>query len=289
VPYLIVTTLLWSFSFSLIGVYLSGVVDAYVSVWSRIFLAALVFLPFIRLSHIQAKDALLLMGIGAVQLGMMYIFYYQSFNLLTVPEVLVFTVFTPIYVTLIYDLLKGQFHSIYLLTAVIAVIGALVIRYDQLTDNYLLGFLVVQGSNLCFALGQVGYKYYKEQKPALPQREIFGWFYIGALAVASVAWLIWGKAELPTGTVQIGVLLWLGIVASGLGYFMWNRGATQVDSGVLAIMNNLLIPAGLIVNLTIWNRDVDIVRLTLGGGIILGALLLHYYLAKRLGKATVIA
>jgi drug/metabolite transporter (DMT)-like permease len=44
--YLIGVTLLWSFSFSLIGVYLAGQVDAYFSVLTRIVLASLVFLPF---------------------------------------------------------------------------------------------------------------------------------------------------------------------------------------------------------------------------------------------------
>ena len=44
--YLIGVTLLWSFSFSLIGVYLAGQVDAYFSVLTRIALASLVFLPF---------------------------------------------------------------------------------------------------------------------------------------------------------------------------------------------------------------------------------------------------
>ena len=46
--YLIGVTLLWSFSFSLIGVYLAGQVDAYFSVLTRIALASLVFLPFLR-------------------------------------------------------------------------------------------------------------------------------------------------------------------------------------------------------------------------------------------------
>ena len=69
-----------------------------------------------------------------------------------------------------------------------------------------------------------------------------------------------------------GVLAWLGLVASGLGYFLWNRGATQVDAGTLAVMNNALIPAGLLVNLLIWNRDADLVRLSVGAAILLIAL-----------------
>ncbi|WP_261817414.1 carboxylate/amino acid/amine transporter [Vibrio gallicus] len=266
---------MWSLSFSLIGVYLAGQVDAYVSVWLRIALAALVFVPLLRIKAVSSKEAIQLMAIGGIQLGLMYIFYYQSFLLLSVPEVLIFTVFTPIYVTLIYDALNKQFNPWYLLTALIAVAGAVVIRYDSITENYLVGFLVVQCSNLCFAFGQVGYKYFKESRPQMHQKEIFGWFYIGALIIVSIAWLLWGKAEMPTQPLQLGILLWLGVGASGVGYFLWNRGASKVDPGYLAIMNNALIPAGLIVNVTIWNRDEDIPRLIIGGMIILLALFIH--------------
>lgn len=45
---LIITTVLWAFSFSLIGEYLAGQVDSWFSVLMRLGLAALVFLPFLR-------------------------------------------------------------------------------------------------------------------------------------------------------------------------------------------------------------------------------------------------
>ncbi len=48
VALLIITTILWAFSFSLIGEYLAGSVDSYFSVLMRVGLAALVFLPFLR-------------------------------------------------------------------------------------------------------------------------------------------------------------------------------------------------------------------------------------------------
>ncbi len=105
--YLVAITILWAFSFSLIGVYLAGQVDAYFSVLTRVALAAVVFLPFIR--RVPVKLAASLMALGAIQLGCMYLFYYQSFLLLTVPEVLIFTILTPVYVTLIFDLMQGRF------------------------------------------------------------------------------------------------------------------------------------------------------------------------------------
>ena len=46
--FLVGVTVLWAFSFSLIGVYLAGQVDSYFAVLMRVGLAALVFLPFLR-------------------------------------------------------------------------------------------------------------------------------------------------------------------------------------------------------------------------------------------------
>ncbi|MDP4528607.1 EamA family transporter [Alkalimonas delamerensis] len=273
--YLWTITALWAFSFSLIGVYLAGQVDSYFAVLSRVLLAALVFLPWLLRHPLPARLALQLMAIGAIQLGLMYLFYYQSFLLLTVPEVLIFTIFTPVYITLLHDLLARRFHRRYLLCALLAVLGAALMRWDQLSGDFWLGFLVVQGANLCFASGQVLYKYLLAHwpEPEPPRQHcIFGWFFVGALVVALPSWWLLGGPQYPTQPLQWGILLWLGLVASGLGYYLWNLGATQVSSGQLATMNNALIPAGLLVNVLIWNRDTDLVRLGAGAALLLVAL-----------------
>lgn len=275
-PLLLLTTLLWAFSFSLIGVYLAGQVDSWFAVLLRVTLAFLVFLPFLRWRGVMPRQILLFMAVGALQLGVMYLFYYQSFLYLSVPEILLFTVMTPIYVTLIYDLLRGnRLRWGYLLSALLAVLGAVIIRFDQIGSQFWFGLGLVQGANICFAVGQVGYKRLMEVCP-LPQRAAFSWFYLGALCVALPAWLLFGNLQMmPTTGVQWGILLWLGVGASGLGYFMWNYGATQVDAGTLAIMNNALIPAGLLVNLAIWQQHPDWPRLIIGGGVIMASLWVH--------------
>lgn len=100
--------------------------------------------------------------------------------------------------------------------------------------------------------------------------------YLGALCIALPAWLIFGHHQMmPTTSLQWGILIWLGIGASGMGYFMWNYGATQVDAGTLAIMNNVLIPAGLLVNLAIWQQHPDWIRLIAGGAVIALSLWVH--------------
>lgn len=267
--YLVAVTLLWAFSFSLIGVYLAGQVDPYFAVVSRIVLALLVFIPLLVRYRGSTSQACTMAMLGAVQLGLMYIFYYQSFLLLSVPQVLVFTIFTPIYITLLYDALSKRFNPKFLMAACLAVLAAAVMRDGVAAPDYWLGFAVVQGANFCFAAGQVGYKRLRQSR--LQQNTAahdFGWFYVGALLVALPAWLALGEAQYPDNTVQWLVILWLGIVASGGGYFWWNKGAAQVSSGTLAVMNNALIPAGLVVNLLIWSRDADLLRLFAGMAIL---------------------
>ena len=275
--YLIFVTIVWSFSFSFIAVYLSGQVDTWFAVVMRVLLAFITFIPFLRFKNVSVKQMLLLMGVGACQLGIMYFFYYNSFQYISVPEVLLFTISTPIYVTIIYDLLQGhRLRLNYLLTAIIAVIGAAIIRYDHISRDFIIGFLLIQGANIVFALGQVGYKRIMELYP-LPQHQAFAWVYFGAIVVATICWLLFCNADkLPTTKLQWGIIIWLGVVASGLCYFLWNLGATKVDSGTLAIMNNLVIPAGILVNVVIWHQSIDWGRFTVGSAVIVFALILHH-------------
>lgn len=279
--YLFAVTLLWAFSFSLIGVYLAGQVDAWFSVLIRIALATLIFLPFLKLKQTPKPLALKLMLIGAIQLGVMYSFYYHSFLFLTVPEVLLFTVMTPLYITLLNDGLNRRFNPRFFIVALIAVIGAITIRYENLNSDFIIGLLIVQGANISFAVGQVTYKRLMNNNQ-LDDKAVFGWFFIGALIIATICYALFGNSnKLPTTSTQWGILIYLGLVASGLGYFMWNKGATLVNVGALAVMNSLLIPAGIIINVLIWNRDADIVRLSIGAAIMLGALLVNQMLNKK--------
>ena len=282
--YLLSVTLLWAFSFSLIGVYLAGQVDPWFSVLLRIVLATLVFLPFLKIKQTPRHVALKLMLIGAIQLGVMYSFYYHAFLYLSVPEVLLFTVMTPIYITLFNDALDRRFNPTFFLVAVIAVLGAVAIRYESINTDFVIGLLLVQTANICFATGQVAYKRLMFDSE-LDHKTVFGWFFIGALCVAVVCYLLFGNVnKLPTTATQWGILIYLGTIASGLGYFGWNKGATIVNVGTLAVMNNLLIPAGIIVNVVIWNKEADILRLSIGAAIILAALLINQYVNKPSNK-----
>lgn len=272
--YLLIVTLLWAVSFNLIGAFLAGQVDSYFAVLTRVVLAALVFMPFTLWRGVAPRFIGGVMLVGALQFGITYLCLYLSFNVLTVPEVLLFTVLTPLHVTLIDDALNRRFNGWALLAAALAVFGAALIRYDQIGGDFLLGFVLLQIANFTFAAGQVLYKRLVVRHPSdIPLFRRFGYFFLGALLVVLPAWLLLGNPQrLPNTDLQWGVLVWMGLLATALGQFWWNKGATLVDAGTLAVMNNLSVPMGLLINLLFWNTEEDLLRLTVGGLIIIGSL-----------------
>ncbi|NWO02552.1 MAG: EamA family transporter [Idiomarinaceae bacterium] len=284
---LILITLLWAASFSLIGVYLAGQVDGYLVVFIRMILALITVLPLFRWRHLSPQNGQLsqlakLAIIGAVQIGAMYLFLYHAFLYLSVAEVLLFTIFTPLYITLIDELILNRKHLplLWWIAAAVSVCGAAIIRYQPLSDDFITGFFLIQAANACFAAGQVAYKRLPTGK-TLEQSQQFAAFFFGASVVAGLGVLLFGDlTKMPTTNLQWGILLWLGIVASGLGYLGWNLSGKRVNTGQLATMNNALIPAGILVNVVFWEQSFDYTRLSIGALIII----LAVWLAGRVNK-----
>lgn len=271
--YLIIVALIQAFSFSLIGEYLAGNVDSYFAVLARVLLAGLVFLPLTRWRQVEPRFLRSMLRIGALQYGVTYVCLYLSFRVLTVPEVLLFTILTPLHVTLIEDALNRRFNPWALVAALVAVAGAAVIRMDSISGEFFIGFLLLQLANFTYAAGQVLYRHLIARNPSdLPHYKRFGYFYLGALLVVLPAFLLFGNAQrLPSTDVQWLVLLFLGLVPTALGLYWWNKGACLVSGATLAVMNNLHVPVGLLLNLLIWNQHEPLGRLLIGGLIILAS------------------
>ena len=80
---------------------------------------------------------------------------------------------------------------------------------------------------------------------------------------------------------QIFTLLYLGAVASGIGFFLWNVGARRVNAGTLAVFNNIKVPFAIFVAILFFGEQANIPRLLSGSVIIFSALLFNeYYQSK---------
>ncbi|WP_438483469.1 EamA family transporter [Oleiharenicola lentus] len=258
---LLIVSVLWAFSFGLIKRYLVGVDSSFVSA-VRLGLALLVFIPFLRFRGVTFPLALKLIALGAVQFGLMYLAYNASFQYLHAYEVALFTLTTPIFVTLLADLLDRNFHARSLFAALLAVIatGVLVYRH-QIPNATWQGLALVQASNLAFAFGQVGYRRLRAQHTSLRDRDIFAWLYLGAFVTALIAILLSAEIDLTLKMPQLLTLVYLGLVASGLGFFLWNLGALKVSGGKLAVMNNLKIPLAVACALLVFGESANVPRL----------------------------
>jgi drug/metabolite transporter (DMT)-like permease len=279
---LLLVSLAWGFSFGLIKGNLTGIDSNFVS-FARMALSLLVFLPFVKFKKIGKSLFWKLFLTGVLQFGVMYIAYIASFKYLQAYEVALFTIFTPLYVTLINDALNRKFNVLYLITAVLAIAGTWVIEQSQiLSPGVLTGFLLVQVSNLAFAFGQLYYRKLMAGKNELRDHEVFGALYLGAATVTALATLIFTPlASLTLTAKQIWTLVYLGIFASGICFFLWNFGARKVNAGALAIFNDFKIPLAVAISLLVFGEKTNLLYLLIGGLIVVASLVVNEVLNRK--------
>jgi drug/metabolite transporter (DMT)-like permease len=278
--YLILVSLIWAFSFGLIGNKLGGLPPAWLG-WVRLAISSLVFLPFVR--RVPWKNGVALFVIGMIQFGLMYWAYLSSYAYLQSHEVALFTISTPLLVAVLADVCGLRFHPRHFLAAGLAVGGAAIILWKGVsTANPLIGFLFVQISNLCFAVGQLAYRAVMRRLPTpIPDHRVFFWLHLGGFAALTPVALplqLGAAPPSPTST-QWAILIYLGLIASGLGFFWWNKGARRVGTGALAVMNNVKIPLSVAVSLWIFKETAGLPSL-LAGGLLIGIALLPVRKAK---------
>lgn len=267
---LIVTTFIWAFSFGLIKYQLRNLDSNFIT-FARLVLAFFIFLPFIRDLKLNSKTFFKLMMNGVLQFGLMYEAYNFSFKFLQAHEVALFTIFTPVYITLYSDFLEKRSNIKFLFYSIFSVLGAGIIVYSKLsTTNLWMGFILTQIANISFAIGQINYKNIMQRNKDIKDNEAMLTMYFGGLIIPSlIVFLSENKTMFLLSRNEIIVLFYLGIVASGLGFFLWNSGIKKVNAGIISTFNNLKIPAGFFVSLIFFNEKIDLIRLILGSVLII--------------------
>ncbi|MCP4144430.1 MAG: EamA family transporter [bacterium] len=268
--YLIIASLIWAFSFGLIKTQLAGLDPIAVSS-VRLLLAALVFTPFILRDKMQNR--LQFMALGAVQFGLMYIFYITSYKHLPAYAVALFTIFTPLYVALLDDLMNRKINGDRIVAVIIAIIGAGMAVWHALPPREaMVGIILLQVSNLCFAFGQY---YYRRLHSSADHTTKVGWMYLGATIVVTLLALITGGfADFQLSKTSMMTLLYLGVIPTGLCFWLWNRGAVKTSVSRLAISNNLKIPTAIIIAWLFFGESAPYLRVGLGIAVIVIALMI---------------
>ncbi len=275
--YLLAASVLWAFSFGLIKGQLAGLDPVAVS-FGRLILAAWAFAPLVMRSSLRRRLVGQAMALGMVQFGLMYMLYIASYRWLPAWMVALFTIFTPLYVVLFSDLLDRRFRASHLLCAALAVAGAGVVVTTAMPEGAdWRGIVLLQGANLCFAVGQV---MFVRLKGLADGREaaLMGWMYLGAGLLTMVVILVRmvGGTQPWTGWHEGAwwVLLYLGLLPTALGFYLWNKGAARVGAGMLAAANNLKVPLAVLVSWLVFGEEAAYGRVMIGLMVIVGALFL---------------
>ena len=256
--YLALVSLLWAFSFGLIGSALSGV-DSFFVATVRLGCATLLFLPFLRAKEIVRGDRLRLVVIGAIQFGLMYACYMRAFQYIPSHLVAIFSILTPVYVVIIHNLRKRTFSSRYLMAALLSVFGAACIKAKTIpSGDFWIGFGLMQAAGIAFAYGQVAYRDWKQNNRKMDDRAIFALLAMGGTVCAGLACVMFSDLKnLSVQPEQWKAIIYLGFVASGIGFFLWNKGAGKSNPGTLAAFNNAVVPLAVICSFFIFGESTS--------------------------------
>ena len=275
--HLTIVSILWSFSFGIIKFGLTGVDSIFISFFRS--LIAFIFFSSLTLYNIKkfSFDTKLII-IGAIQFGLMYVFYIQSYQYLPAYLIATFTITTPIFVVLFSQaLMKESFSKNGILSVILVLIGSLMMRFNLANPlDYWFGFILIQCANMFFASGQIMFKKWHTKNSDQDIVHNFSQMFFGATIVTSLFYFQTMDVKNILSTTNLLSLIFLGICSTGIGFLLWNIGATKVSNTRLAIMNNVVIPLAVLNSFFIFGEDINILLFMPG--------LICFYAAYRLSS-----
>ncbi len=256
--YLIIVSILWSFSFGIIKYGLSGVDPSYISFIRSVI--AFVFFSSISIYNIKKFSFdIKLVLIGAIQFGLMYVFYIQSYAYLPAYLIATFTITTPIFVGLASSYISNETISKNGIYAIILVlIGSFLMRFNVVNPfHYWIGFILIQFANFFFATGQVLFKQWNIKNGTKNIVHNFSQLFLGATLITSIFYFLNINNSLELTSVNLFTLIFLGLISTGLGFLFWNIGLLKVSNEKLAVMNNLIIPIAVLNSCFIFGEQIN--------------------------------
>ena len=147
------------------------------------------------------------------------------------------------------------------------------------SGDFWTGFTLMQIAGIAFAFGQIAYRDWKNTHKSVPDSAIFALLTFGGTMCAGLfSFALSNKASLIITSGQWISILYLGLVASGLGFFFGIKEPTKTNPGTLAAFNNAVVPLAMLFSLFIFGeidqiKSEQIIRLIIGGLLIASAIL----------------
>ena len=256
-------SLIWAFSYGLIKGNLTTLSPDFVACMRMLIPLAISAFFFTR--KLSLSKSLPWIGIGMIQYGLMYLFVIRAYAFLPAHHIVFFTAFTPLYVTLCYSIQQRSFSARFWIASLCALLAVCMLYLHALPSKEALhGFLLVQLSDLCFAFGQVSYITLRTRYNAYKDNSLYPLLFLGGFFItALITTLSNGWSSLSILSMkQSFLLIYLGAIASGLCFYLWNKTAVTTSPGILSVMNNSKIPLGIFVSIFCFHETGDALSLS---------------------------
>ncbi|MDR1456755.1 MAG: DMT family transporter [Puniceicoccales bacterium] len=290
VIFLLITALLWGFSYGINADIVHFVPPQWMSFFF-VLLGAVMFSPML-FRHDTVGIRVQCMTIGAIQLGLMYLFSQYSYQYLSPGTVAMLSTTTAIYVPILNTIFQRTFSVRQFFIALLSLAFTRLAMVIDGTEQFpWLGILYSQLCNICYVLGQLLYRRLHDRFH-MRDSSAMAWFYLGA-SIALIPTVAF--RPLPIEILHfhwkhvVGEFLFLGVFCCGLGNYLWNLGSVRVNSAELAICNNLPILFGVILAIIFFGDPFGGWKQVLGvigtlGLLLVGALLERERYSTRVGK-----
>jgi drug/metabolite transporter (DMT)-like permease len=257
--------------------------DSFLVATLRLGIASVIFLFFLRIRTIGAIDRMRLVLIGAIQFGVMYGCYMKAFHYIPSHIVAIFSITTPVYVVLIHNFQTEElFEKIYIGGSYSRLSALGSSRHKAfLREIFGWGFSLMQVAGLSFAFGQVAYRDWKKENPEVVDHSVFALLSLGGfVSVGCFSFLLTDFSNLNISLEQwqsggLPRVSWHPVWA----FFFGIKGRQKVNPGTLAAFNNAVVPLAILCSLFVFGEiesfgTGDLLRLILGGSLILGAVVM---------------
>ncbi len=276
---LLLASLIWSFSYSLNKHALTGTNPFVVSC---IFCAisVVLFSPAFSRRGLSLSLFVKLVLLGALEFGLMYVFFQMSFLFLGAYEVALLLITTPIYVTFIDGILNKTKLAIPCFLATICILLSFLVLYSGQYSFNKYGVLLLQCSNLSFAYGQVLVKKFFQNHTNITFKQSMSILYLGGLCVCCILALIVRCEHSPLTWNAFGWAMFLGITCCGICHYLWDTGIMLVKTPVVAVMNNLQIPLSILVSVLFFHETIELYKIVTCAVMMLFICLVYFFFKK---------
>jgi drug/metabolite transporter (DMT)-like permease len=209
---------------------------------------------------------------GAIQIGLMYGPYSLAFRYIKAHEVALFTMTTPLIMSALITLLTlfkeahaNRLALVRLVAAAgLATVGGLIAANNDLSSPEIaVGACLVQLSNIFFAAGLILWTRWFDRHTETLQ-DLMTPFFLGAMTSSMVLCAFFAESFNKPTPEQWLSLTWLGAISSGLGFFLWNKGALKVNETMLSVANNIKLPIAIVISIVVFREQARSVPLVVG-------------------------